>query len=74
VTYQRAGEIGVLRDGANHNVSIGDHTENLTAFHDRQDPDVCFAHPLGGLGERCRWLDGDDLANHHVSDFHSDLL
>src|SRR5438445_479298 len=67
-------QIGADGEGTYDEIAVGDHAAHLTFFDDRKNADVCLAHELGGLGERRRWLDRDDIADHHISDLHSCLL
>src|SRR5438094_4842938 len=63
-------QIGADGEGAYDEIAVGDHAAHLTFFDDRKNADVCLAHELGGLGQRRRRVDRDDVADHHIPDLH----
>jgi len=59
VADEHVREIGVLGDGANHDIAIGDHAADLGIFPDRQDPNVRSAkrlprHLIDGAQSLCQ--------------------
>ena len=54
LTDRRRYEIGVDGEGADDEITIGDHAAHLAVLDDRENTDVGLLYDLGGFGERCQ--------------------
>ena len=65
------GEVAVARHGADHDVAIGQHADELALSHDAERADVAIVHQPRALRDRRRLVDHHRVRCHELLDGHS---